>query len=72
MASSSKRKGSVKAVERWKHLKHRKRDQNKLVRRDSISQCGWSQCDLEDQDEYKQNKEEWEDGINNGGNETED
>ena len=34
MASSSKGKGSVKTVEWWKHLRDRKRAQNKLVRRD--------------------------------------
>ena len=34
MASSSKSKGSVKTVEWWKHLRYRKRDQNKLVRKD--------------------------------------
>ena len=38
MASSSKRKGSVKTVEWWKHLKFRKRDQNKLVRQDGKKQ----------------------------------
>lgn len=38
MASSSKRKGSVKTVEWWKHLKYRKRDQNKLVRKDGVNQ----------------------------------
>lgn len=36
MASSSKRKGSVRTLEWWKHLRHRKRDQNKLVRRDGL------------------------------------
>ena len=34
MASASKGKGGVKAVEWWKHLRRRKRDQNKLVRKD--------------------------------------
>ena len=34
MASASKRKGAVKTVEWWKHLRNRKRAQNKLVRKD--------------------------------------
>lgn len=34
MASASKGKGSVRTVEWWKHLRWRKRDQNKLVRQD--------------------------------------
>lgn len=34
MASSSERKGGVKPVEWWKHLRDRKRDQNKKVRQD--------------------------------------
>ena len=38
MASSSKRKGSVKVVEWWKHLRYRKRNQNKLVRQDGKNQ----------------------------------
>lgn len=38
MASSSKGKGSVKSVEWWKHLRKRKRDQNKLVRQDGKKQ----------------------------------
>jgi len=38
MASSSKRKGSVKTVEWWKHLRWRKRDQNKRVRSDGKTQ----------------------------------
>ena len=38
MASSSKGKGSVKPVEWWKHLRWRKRDQNKLVRKDGKKQ----------------------------------
>lgn len=38
MASSSKRKGSVKTVEWWKHLRSRKRAQNKLVRQDAKKQ----------------------------------
>ena len=38
MASSSKSKGSVKTVEWWKHLRYRKRDQNKLVRKDGKKQ----------------------------------
>lgn len=38
MASSGKGKGSVKAVEWWKHLRWRKRDQNKLVRKDGKNQ----------------------------------
>jgi len=32
MASASKGKGMVKTVEWWKHLRDRKRAQNKLVR----------------------------------------
>jgi hypothetical protein len=38
MASSSKSKGSVRTVEWWKHLRDRKRAQNKLVRRDGKKQ----------------------------------
>jgi hypothetical protein len=38
MASSSKGKGSVRTLEWWKHLRHRKREQNKLVRRDGKKQ----------------------------------
>lgn len=38
MASSSKSKGAVKTVEWWKHLRDRKRAQNKLVRRDGKKQ----------------------------------
>jgi hypothetical protein len=34
MASASKGKGGVKTVEWWKHLRDRKRAQNKLVRQD--------------------------------------
>ena len=34
MASASKGKGGVKAVEWWKHLRRRKRNQNKRVRKD--------------------------------------
>lgn len=46
MASSSKRRGSVKTLEWWKHLKWRKRGQNKLVRND-----GKKQIKEESQDE---------------------
>ena len=38
MASSGKRKGSVKTVEWWKHLRKRKRDQNRRVRNDGKKQ----------------------------------
>lgn len=38
MASSSKRKGSVRTLEWWKHLRHRKRDQHRLVRSDGKRQ----------------------------------
>jgi hypothetical protein len=38
MASSSKGKGLVKTVEWWKHLRDRKRAQNKLVRVDGKKQ----------------------------------
>jgi hypothetical protein len=34
MSSSSIRRGAVKTVEWWKHLRSRKRAQNKLVRKD--------------------------------------
>ena len=34
MSSSSIRRGAVKTVEWWKHLRSRKRAQNKLVRQD--------------------------------------
>ena len=34
MSSSGKGKGSVKTIEWWKHLRKRKRAQNKLVRKD--------------------------------------
>lgn len=46
MASSGKGKGSVRTVEWWKHLRHRKRDQQKRVRSDGKQQCG--DTDLED------------------------
>ena len=42
MASASKRKGAVKTVEWWKHLRNRKRAQNKLVRKDGQRQTGES------------------------------
>lgn len=38
MASSSKGKGGVKTVEWWKHLRGRKKDQNKMVRQDGKKQ----------------------------------
>jgi hypothetical protein len=38
MASSGKGKGSVKTVEWWKHLRDRKRAQNRLVREDGKEQ----------------------------------
>jgi len=38
MASSSKGKGGVKTLEWWDHLRKRKRDQNKLVRKDGKKQ----------------------------------
>lgn len=38
MASSSKRKGSVKTVEWWRHLRWRKKDQSRLVRQDGKKQ----------------------------------
>ncbi len=38
MASASKRRGSVKTLEWWKHMRWRKRGQNKLVRRDGRKQ----------------------------------
>lgn len=42
MATSAKSKGAVKTLEWWKHLRWRKRDQNKLVRRDGKHQCAES------------------------------
>lgn len=38
MASSAKGKGNVKSVEWWKHLRERKRAQNRLVRQDGKKQ----------------------------------
>jgi len=38
MASSSKSKGGVRTLEWWKHLRDRKKDQNKLVRQDGKKQ----------------------------------
>jgi hypothetical protein len=38
MASSSKGKGSVKTVQRWKHLRDWKKPQNKRVRKDGKKQ----------------------------------
>ncbi len=38
MASSEKGKGSVKPLEWWKHLRKRKKDQNKRVRKDGKKQ----------------------------------
>lgn len=48
MASSGKGKGSVKTVEWWKHLKWRKRDQNKVVRKDGKHQIKEGVKELED------------------------
>ena len=45
MASASKGKGSVKTVEWWKHLRWRKRDQNRLVRNDGKKQIREEQDD---------------------------
>jgi hypothetical protein len=42
MSSAGKRKGAVKTVEWWKHLRERKRAQNKLVRRNGQQQTGES------------------------------
>jgi len=42
MSSASKRKGAVRTVEWWKHLRKRKRAQNKLVRKDGQKQTGES------------------------------
>ena len=39
MASSSKGKGGVRTVEWWKHLRWRKKCQQKLVRRDGKRQA---------------------------------
>jgi len=38
VSSASKRRGAVKTVEWWKHLRERKRAQNKLVRQDGKTQ----------------------------------
>jgi hypothetical protein len=38
MASSSKSKGAVKTLQRWKHLREWKRPQNKRVRSDGKKQ----------------------------------
>ena len=55
MASSGKGKGSVKTVEWWKHLRDRKRAQNRLVREDGKEQIE-KECEEaeeeEDDDEY--------------------
>ena len=39
MASTAKSKGAVKTVEWWKHLRCRKRDQQRRVREDGKLQC---------------------------------
>jgi hypothetical protein len=45
VASSSKGKGSVKTVEWWKHLRWRKKDQNKIVRKDGKKQIDKATAD---------------------------
>lgn len=46
MASSSERKGGIKVVEWWKHLRHMKRTQNKRVRKDGKKQIESSREEL--------------------------
>lgn len=49
MASSSKGKGSVKTVEWWKHLRDRKRAQNRLVRKDGKDQIERHEIETDDE-----------------------
>lgn len=51
MASSGKGKGSVKTVEWWKHLRDRKRAQNRLVREDGKEQIENELVEAEEEDE---------------------
>lgn len=47
MASSSQRRGGVKSIEWWKHLRHQKRPQNKRVRKDGKKQIESGRKELE-------------------------
>lgn len=51
MASSSKGKGSVKTVEWWKHLRDRKRAQNRLVREDGKEQIETELNEVEEEED---------------------
>ncbi len=51
MASSSKGKGSVKTVEWWKHLRDRKRAQNRLVREDGKEQIEIELNEVEEEED---------------------
>lgn len=55
MASSGKGKGSVKTVEWWKHLRDRKRAQNRLVREDGKEQI---ETELEEAEEAEEDEED--------------
>lgn len=51
MASSGKGKGSVKTVEWWKHLRDRKRAQNRLVREDGKEQIETELNEVEEEED---------------------
>lgn len=58
MASSGKGKGSVKTVEWWKHLRDRKRAQNRLVREDGKEQIENELEETDDERNYRRTNQE--------------
>lgn len=58
MASSGKGKGSVKTVEWWKHLRDRKRAQNRLVREDGKEQIETELEETDDERNYRRTNQE--------------
>ena len=58
MASSGKGKGSVKTVEWWKHLRDRKRAQNRLVREDGKEQIEIELEETDDKRNYRRTNQE--------------
>lgn len=58
MASSGKGKGSVKTVEWWKHLRDRKRAQNRLVREDGKEQIETELEETNNERNYRRTNQE--------------
>ena len=58
MASSGKVKGSVKTVEWWKHLRDRKRAQNRLVREDGKEQIETELEETNNERNYRRTNQE--------------